>query len=73
MTQEIYISPDFHEQAKFNVSISNDVALVCLYSGESDDSLEVLRHKHFCEKVATKGIYVQPQSLPPTSAAENHH
>ncbi len=42
-------------------------------NGNSEYNLDVLRRKCFCEKVATKSVYVQPQSLPPTSAAGKYH
>ena len=38
-----------------------------------NDTLDSLRHKRFCEKVASKTSYVKPQSLPPTSAAAKYH
>ena len=69
----------FREQTKvFNsefvtkqaIEVAGEKALVCFYYGKSDDSLEVPRLKHFCEKFATN---VQPQSLPPMSAAAKYY
>ena len=44
-------------------------ALILVYNGKLTDTLDSLRHKRFCEKVALKTSHVKPQSLPPTSAA----
>ena len=43
------------------------------YNGKLTDTLDSLRHKRFCEKVASKTSHVKPQSLPPTSAAAKYH
>ena len=72
----------FREQAKVfhsNSASTHDVidagekALVLVYNGMSTDTLDSLRHKRFCEKVASKTSHVKPQSLPPTSAAAKYH
>ena len=72
----------FLEQAKVFDSDSastNDVidagekALLLIYSGKLPDNLDSLRHKYFCEKVASKTSYVKLQSLLPTSAAAKYH
>ena len=72
----------FREQAKVFCSDSaptHDVidagekALVLLYNGMLTDTLDSLRHKRFCEKVASKTTHIKPQSLPPTSAAAKYH
>ena len=52
---------------------SGEKAIVLIYNGMMTDTLDSLRHKRFCEKVASKTSHVRPQSLPPTSAAENYH
>ncbi|CAM1318906.1 Uncharacterised protein at_DN1059 [Pycnogonum litorale] len=41
--------------------------------GSLGESLKVVRHKRFCQKVASSTSHVQPQSLPPTSTAAKHH
>ena len=80
--QKFKSNRSFREQAqifdsefvtKQDIEVAGEKALVCLYNGKFDDSLDVLRHKRFCEKVATKSVYVQPQSLPPTTAAAKYH
>ena len=72
----------FREQAKVFCSDSaptHDVieagekAVVLLYNGMLTDALDSLRHKRFCEKVASKTTHIKPQSLPPTSAAVKYH
>ena len=72
----------FREQAKVfhsNSASTHDVidagerALVLVYNGMLTDTLDSLRHKRFCEKVASKASHVKPQSLPPTSAAAKYH
>ena len=42
-----------------------------LLHGNFEDNLNALRHKCFCEKVATRSVYVQPQSLAPNLLQEN--
>ena len=59
--------------SKEDIAVAGEKALVCLHSGIYDDTFNVLRHKHFCEKVAKKSIYFQPQSLPPTLAAAKYY
>ena len=48
-------------------------AIACLYNGKPEDNLDSLRHKKFCEKVATKVSHVLPQTIPPTSSAAKFH
>ena len=59
-------SPDVIEAA-------GEKALVSLYKGKSDESLDSLRYKRFCEKVAVKSSKILPQNLPPTCAAARYH
>ena len=72
----------FREQAKVfhsDLASAHDVidagekALVLIYNGTMTDTLDCLRHRRFCEKVASKTSHVKPQSLPPTSAAAKYH
>ena len=42
---------------------AGEKALCCLYGGRPNEGLDVLRYRHFCEKVATSNITVQVQSL----------
>ncbi|KAJ8377274.1 hypothetical protein AAFF_G00261830 [Aldrovandia affinis] len=75
-------SSEFHEQATVfdtqsastaEVVSAGENALLCLYNGKPGEGLDSLRHNRFCEKVATSTSHVQPQSLPPTSAAAKYH
>lgn len=74
----------FLEQAKvFSQSQENvgkgiiiaagEKALVSLYGGEKDESLDMLRYRRFCIKVTQNSSPVEPQSLPPTSTAAKFH
>ncbi len=65
-------SSTFREQAKvFNsdsasmqgVVDAGEKALIIVYNGKLTDTLDSLRHKRFCEKVASKTSHVKPQSL----------
>jgi len=55
--------------SKEDVAAAGEKALVCLYNGKSDEGLDSLRYRRYCEKAATNTSRVQPQSLPPASAA----
>ncbi|KAG1676659.1 hypothetical protein GQR58_014154 [Nymphon striatum] len=58
---------------KDDIIEAGEKALVLLYNGQQDDTLNGLRYKKFCEKVATKSSHVQPQSIPPTTRAAKFH
>ena len=47
--------------------------MVCLYSGNPQFGISVLRYEKFCVKVATSTVPVQPSTLPPTSASVKYH
>lgn len=59
--------------SKKNVVAAGEKALVCLYYGKSEEGLDSLRYRLYCENVATNTSQVQPQSLPLTSAAAMYH
>ncbi|KAL7395312.1 hypothetical protein ABVT39_014279 [Epinephelus coioides] len=74
-------SADFREHATVfdtqsasitDVVSAGEKALLCLYNGKPGEGLDSLRHKRFCEKVATSTSHVQPQSLPTSAAAKYH-
>ena len=44
---------------------AGESALVLIYNGKKGDSLNGLRYKKYCEKVATSLSQVDPKSLPP--------
>lgn len=56
------------------IAMAGESALVSLYSGsQTGDTLDQLRLQKFCQKVGTSTASVQPQILPPTSAAARYH
>ena len=59
--------------SKKEVIESGEKALVCLHNGKSGKTLDCLRYRRYCRKVATNTSQVQPQNLPPTSAAATYH
>ena len=59
--------------SKKEVIEAGEKALVCLYNGKSGETLDCLRYRRYCQKVATNTSQVQPQNLPPTSAAATYH
>ena len=59
--------------SKKEVIGAGDKALVCLCNGKSCETLDCLRYRQHCQKVATNTSQVQPQNLPPTSAAATYH
>ena len=71
----------FREQAKvFNspstvddVVVAGENALVSLYGGKPGEKLNGMRYQRYCEKLATNSSQIQPQNLPPTSAAARYH
>ena len=58
---------------KGTIIAAGEKALVSLYWGDKDESLNMLRHRRFCEKVSKATSPVEPQTLPPTSAAVKFH
>ena len=58
---------------KTDIVAAGEKALVCLYNGHNGESLDLLQHRRFCEKVATNKACVQPSGLPPTSASALFH
>ena len=58
---------------KSDIIAAGEKALVCLYNGRSDESLDSLRYSRFCQKITTGTSFVQPECLPPSSAAAVYH
>ena len=61
------------DATKDEVIAAGEKSLLCLYKSRSDECLDSLRYSKFCQKVATGATFVQPESLPPTSAAAAYH
>ena len=52
---------------------AGEKALVLLYGGSYAEGLDSLKYKWFSDKVSKSTSPVDPQSLPPTSAAAKYH
>ena len=64
----------FNESASpHDIIAAGEQVLVSAYTGKPGEKLDSLRYKRFCEKVVTNTTQVQPQTLPPTSAAAKYH
>ena len=62
-----------NKTSKEEVFTAGEKALVSLYGGRTNESLDTLRYRRFCEKVSGGTSCVQVQTLPPTSAAPRYH
>ena len=54
------------------IQSAGERALVVMYNGKNE-TLDALRYKKYCEKVATSVKHLEPRQLPPTSAAAKYH
>ena len=61
------------DATKSDIIVAGEKSLVCLYNGRSEESLDSLRYSRFCQKITTGTSFVQPECLPPTSAAAVYH
>ena len=64
---------DKADASKDEIIAAGEKSLVLLYKGQSDDTLDSLRYAKFCQKISTGNSFVQPECLPPTSAAASYH
>ena len=55
------------------IKFAGEKALVNIYNGKSNESLNTLHYRQYCEKLATNTTQVEPRTLPPTSAAAKFH
>ena len=55
------------------ISTAGEQVLVTIYNSKPGETLDFVRYKRFCEKVARNTSHIQPQTLPPTSAAAKFH
>ena len=58
---------------KDEIISAGEKALVLLCNGKLGQSLDVLRYQRYKEKMVTNTAKVDPNSLPPTSAAAKFH
>jgi hypothetical protein len=59
--------------AKDEIVQAGEEIIACLYGGVQYEGLDVLRYRKFASKVVTGNIFVQVQTLPPTSDAASLH
>jgi len=59
--------------SKDDIISARETALVCLYNGNPQHDINVLRYEKFCMKAATSTVPVQHAALPPTSASVKYH
>ena len=55
------------------VVVAGENAQASLHGGKPGEKLDGMRYQRYCEKLATNSPQIQPQNLPPTSAAARHH
>ena len=60
-------------QAKEDIIVAVERALVSLYGGAKVEGLGVLRYRRFCDKISKGTSHVVPRTLSPTSAAAMYH
>lgn len=67
---EIFNKQDVSHQ---DIARAGEQIFVLTYGGKSGETLDHLRYRKFCEKIATCSIHVHPKALPPTSSAAVQH
>ena len=60
-------------QAKEDIIVAGERALVSLYGGAKEEGLDVLRYRRFCDNISKGTSHVETRTLPPTSAAVMYH
>ena len=60
-------------QAKEDIIVAGERALVSLYGGAKEEGLDVLRYRRFCDKISKGSSHVEPRTLPSTSAPAMYH
>ena len=56
-----------------DIESAGEKALVAIYNGKKEETLNTLRLTRYCEKVTKSLTQVEPRSLPPTSSAAKYH
>ena len=67
--QQAAIVFDNPNATQAQIDHAGEAAFVVMYNGKKSDTLDGLRYKKYCDKVATSLTQVDPKVLPPTSAA----
>ena len=60
-------------QAKDDILLAGERALVSLSGAAKEEGLDVLAYMRFCLKISKVTSHVEPRTLPPTSAAALYH
>ncbi|KAK6172757.1 hypothetical protein SNE40_016353 [Patella caerulea] len=55
-----------NEASKKDIICAGEKTLTCLYGGRSDEDLDALRYRRFCERVSSSNTSVSVHSPPPT-------
>ena len=71
--QQAAIVFDNPNATQAQIDHAGEAAFVVMYNGKKSDTLDGLRYKKYCDKVATSLTQVDPKVLPPTSAAAKFH
>ena len=64
---------DDESAAPEEIAVAGEKALVEMYNGKKNESLNALQKRKYCEKVAKSLHRVKGKSLPPTTAASKFH
>lgn len=67
---DVFLNPS---SSKHEVIEAGEKALLIIYGFGSVSNLNTARVIRFKEKIARSAVYVEPQTLPPTSAAAKYH
>ena len=60
-------------QAKGDILVAGERALVSLFRAAKEERLDVLAYRRFCYNISKGTSHVEPGTLPPTSAAALPH
>ena len=60
-------------QAKEDIIVAVERALVLLYGGAKEEGLDVLQYRRFFDNISKGTSHLEPRTLPPTSAAAMYH
>ena len=71
--QQAAIVFDNPNATQTQIDQAGEAAFVVMYNGKKSDTLDGLRYKKYCDKVATSLTQVDPKVLPPTSASAKFH
>ena len=61
------------DATKSDIIVAEEKSLLPLYNERSEQSLDSLRYLRFCQKITKGTSFLQPERLPPPSAAAVYH